>query len=493
MSKFDATAVAQLALRLGLITESQLREAIASIGVKNPAPELLCLAFQSKNQLTPWQSQKLLKGDREGYFLGGYRIRYRIASGSFGRVFRADEPQTGTVVAIKVLRDRWSKRSRAVDLFEREGKVGMSLDHPNIVKILEVGLERAARQYYIVMEFVEGGNLRDLLAIRKKFEPTEAIHIVENTASALAYAQSMGVTHRDIKLTNILISAGGQAKLVDFGLADICTDSSVEANDEAKAYRTVDYSGLEQATGVAPGDTRSDIFFLGCVFYEMLTGKPALALAANVDARRHKERFLNVPVLRADEVTAPASLFQLVEKMCALNPVQRFQTPSQLLEAVRDVRRDMDANAPAHAPPPPDRSVFLVERNRHLQETLRAHLKKEGYRVRLAVDAALAKDGYRHDPYDALILDAGTVGVDAIRVFEEVLNEARHRGRLCLGILILSVDQSSWAKAVPPGNNVVALVRPVTLGQLIHKLREHVPTTRAQANNGNGTVEASGL
>src|SRR5262245_16309118 len=239
MSKPDATAVAQLALRLGLITDSQLREAIASIGVKNPPPEVLCKAFESKSQLTPWQSQKLLKGDREGYFLGGYRVRYRIASGSFGRVFRGDDPRTGTVVAIKVLRDRWSKRSRAVDLFEREGKVGMSLDHPHIVKILEVGLERAARQYYIVMAFVEGGNLRDLLGIRKKFEPGEAIRILEDTASALAYAQSMGVTHRDVKLTNILISAGGQAKLVDFGLADICTDSGLEANDDAKAYRTV--------------------------------------------------------------------------------------------------------------------------------------------------------------------------------------------------------------------------------------------------------------
>src|SRR5262249_48212114 len=219
-----------------------------------------------------------------------------------------------------------------------------------------------------------------------------------------------------------------------------------------------------------------------------LTGKPALALTANIDARRHKERFLNVPVLRADEVAAPASLFQLVEKMCALNPAQRFQTPSQLLEAVREVRREMDIGAPAHVPPPPDRSVFLVERNRHLQETLRAHLKKEGYRVRLAVDAALAKDGYRHDPYDALILGAGTVGVEAVRVFEEVLSEARHRGRLCTGILILSPEQSSWAKMVPPGNNVIALVRPITLGQLIHKLREHVPTPRAQENLGNGTV-----
>ena len=94
----------------------------------------------------------------------------KISSGSFGRVFRADDPRTGRVVAVKVLRRRWSEDQDKIDLFIREGKVGLTLKHPNIVEILAVNQDAATRQYYIVMEFVEGGNLREILQIRKKLE-----------------------------------------------------------------------------------------------------------------------------------------------------------------------------------------------------------------------------------------------------------------------------------------------------------------------------------
>jgi serine/threonine protein kinase len=493
MPKRDAATLAQHVISLGLVNEAQFRETVASLGVRNPEPELLCRAFERKGYLTPWQSQKLLKGELHGYFLGGYRLLYRIASGSFGRVFRADDPASKTVVAIKVLRRRWSEKRRAIELFEREGKLGMSLNHPNIVKILDVGLDNPTRQYYIVMEFVEGGNLRDLIAIRGKFEPLEALRVLEDAALGLVYAYSLGLTHRDIKPTNILISSGGKAKLVDFGLADIFADSALEVEDDTKVYRTVDYMGLERATGVQPGDTRSDVFFLGCVFYEMLTGKPALALTPDIKARKNRERFLNLPTLRADEILAPLGFFQLFEKMCALNPLQRFQTPSQLLDGIRAARRELDGGAAPYVPPPPDRSVFLVEKNRHLQETLRAHLKKEGYRVLLAVEASLARERYAQAPYDALILDAGTVGLDGVQVFDDVLHQARRKGRPCVGFLILSQENASWAKLVPTDSNIVTMVRPITLGQLIRKMRELVPVTKPVAGGNDGATENPGL
>jgi serine/threonine protein kinase len=121
----DAGTLGQQAVQLGLISEPQLLEARDELG--NDADEVFTLIrhLERKRHLTPWQSTKLLKGDRDGYFLGGYRILYKIASGSFGRVFRADDPQTGTVVAIKVLRRRWSDNPHNIDLFEREAKVGM--------------------------------------------------------------------------------------------------------------------------------------------------------------------------------------------------------------------------------------------------------------------------------------------------------------------------------------------------------------------------------
>src|SRR5260370_33446689 len=109
MSNLLTAALGQRVLKLGLLTETQLREGRESLDVANPSPDQFLRALERKGLLTPWQSQKLLKGDMTGYCLGGYRILYKIASGSFGRVFRPVDPHSGVIVAIKVLRSRWSE------------------------------------------------------------------------------------------------------------------------------------------------------------------------------------------------------------------------------------------------------------------------------------------------------------------------------------------------------------------------------------------------
>src|SRR5205807_9173128 len=128
------------------------------IGIRGGEPEPLLRALERKGHLTPLQSGKLLKQEKDGYFLGGFRLLYKISSGSFGRVYRADDPRSGRIVAVKVLRRKWSDDKHNIDQFEREGRVGMTLRHPNIVEIIAVNRDVASRQYFIVMEFVEGGN-----------------------------------------------------------------------------------------------------------------------------------------------------------------------------------------------------------------------------------------------------------------------------------------------------------------------------------------------
>jgi CheY-like chemotaxis protein len=469
--QLDAGTLGQQAVRLGLVSEGQLEQATDEAGPRNNDPNALLLALERKGYLTPWQSGKLLKGDTDGYILGGYRILYKVKSGTFGRVYRADDPNSGRVVAIKVLRRRWSEDEQKINLFIREGKVGLTLKHPNIVEVLAMSQDVATGQYYIVMEFVEGANLREILQIRKKLQVHEALRVIEDAASGLAYAYSRGVTHRDVKLTNLLISSQGEAKLVDFGLAQLMM--SMGNIEQEKVDRTVDYAGLEKATGVPLGDVRSDAYFLGCVFYEALTGRPPLAVTRDRHARMQRQRFNNVEPIRAGEIEAPPAVFSLLETMMSLTPQRRYQTPSQLLDAVRTVRRDLAGHLGKSANGSAARSVFVVEKSERLQDALREGLKERGYRVFMAGDPVRALDRFRQQPYDALVVNGETTGEEGVLVFEHILAEAARRKIGLAGILILAQDQSAWASRVPSAPNMAVLIRPgVTFKHLLQKLEE---------------------
>jgi eukaryotic-like serine/threonine-protein kinase len=472
MSNSDALALARQAVSLGLVTQSQTAEAWTELGGEGGDPDEFMRVMERKGYLTPWQSRKLSNRDTDGFFLGGYRILYKVASGSFGRVFRAEDPETKRIVAIKVLRRRWSDDQQRIDLFEREGRVGLSLRHSGIVEILTVNRDEPTGQWYIVMEFVEGGNLRDILAIRKKLEPAESLKLIEDAASGLAHAYARGVTHRDVKLTNILISTAGQAKLVDFGLAKFYATISKE---EDKVERTVDYAGLERATGVKTGDVRSDIYFLGCVLYEVLTGRAPLETTRNKLARMHKQRFDKVPPISRAEVDAPPSLFHLVETMMSLNPQERYQTPAQLVDAIRATRRDLEGKNLGNTPAATERSVFVAESDERLQDAIRDKLKELGYRVYMAADPVRALDRFRLQPYDALVVDAGTTGEDGFRVFDRVMSEAERQKLSCAGILVLNRDQADWKERVRVRPRLTILVRPVTLKELGREVRNLVP------------------
>jgi tRNA A-37 threonylcarbamoyl transferase component Bud32/CheY-like chemotaxis protein len=469
MSFHDAASLANTAIRLGLLSSGQVQDGWDELGAHNAQPDDFVRVMERKGYLTPFQSSKLLKGDKDGFFLGGYRILYKVASGSFGRVYRCDDPSTGRILAIKVLRRKWSEDKHKIDLFTREGRMGMSLHHPNIVEILAVNLDRNTKQYYIVMEFVEGGNLRDLLGIRGKLQPPETLKILEETASALAYAFSRGVTHRDMKLTNILLSSQGPAKLVDFGLAG--GHVGFDEKDDKTVDRTVDYAGLEKATGAPTGDPRSDIFFLGCVAYELLTGRSPLEMSRSAVTRMSAQRFQKIPPMTPADVDAPPSVFHLVETMMALDPTMRFQTPSQLFDRVREVRQEIDAKERQQARKG-QRTLFLAESDERLQDLLREKLKEAGYRVLIAADPQRALDRFRQQPFDLLIVNAATVGEDGCLVFQKLLGEAVRQQFPCSGILLLGPELAEWRDRFNGRPEVSVLMQPVKFKQLLAVIHE---------------------
>jgi CheY-like chemotaxis protein len=270
---------------------------------------------------------------------------------------------------------------------------------------------------------------------------------------------------------------------VDFGLAGIFSRKGLELEGGEKVDRTVDYAGLEKRTGVKSGDVRSDIYFLGCVLYEMLTGRSPLAMTKDPRVRMSPQRFDSVPPMGRDEVNGPLSLFQLVERMMSLDPKLRYQTPSQLMEALHEVRRELETGQPGVVAKPTPRSVFVVEKDERLQDAMREGFKEKGFRVYVAADPARALDRFNMQPYDALVLDAGTTGEEGRFTFEHILKDAVRKGVSFAGIMILSEEQADWAKEIPEQPQVAVLVRPLTLKQLQRTLETLVPTP-ADPENG---------
>lgn len=483
----DASGIGQLALRLGLVSDDQVRECLIELDDRAaPAQDMLKL-MERKSYLTPWQSTKLMKGDTDGYFLGGYRLLYKIASGSFGRVYRGDDPRSGQVVAVKVLRNKWTQDKQKVDLFMREGKLGLTIRHPNIVSVLAVNQDPKTGQYFIVMEFVQGGNLRDLLQGRKKLTPEEALRYMEECAQGLAYSNARGLTHRDIKPTNILIAAtNGQAKLVDYGLAEISQNSTVHLqrqdskDDDVAVDRTVDYAGLEKATNQKPGDVRSDIYFLGHVLYEMLTGATLMPVTKDRQARMMARRYQDVEDNLAKHGVAlglTPPLMRLLTKMVAFEPTHRFQTPTQLVEALQACRIELsaDGGGASRAAAGP-KTLFVVESNTKLQDAFREKFKAVGFRVLLSIDPVQAVKRYLQQAYHAVIIDARTpeVGREGVTAYNDVLRAADQNGMEVVAILLLTEDQSVWKSQARQHARGAVLIEPpsVSMKLLLRTLDE---------------------
>jgi serine/threonine protein kinase len=318
------------------------------------------------------------------------------------------------------------------------------------------------------MEFVEGGNLRDILAIRKKLDVKEAIRILEESASALAYAYSRGLTHRDLKPSNILLSSGGVSKLVDFGLAEIAAGVSLADEEDTAVDRTVDYAGLEKATNVASGDVRSDIFFVGTILYEMLSGKPAMPPTRDRRARMQKQRFEKLPALSREEVSAPTSVFQLLDHMMILDPQLRYQTPSQMLDAVRQVQQEVSGGPVAldTVLAEGSKTVFVVEKRPKFQDVIRDKLKTMGLKVMMSIDSSRALLRYQQQPYHALVIDAATSGEEALETYREIQKEADHQNAPLAVVLILDEDQEYWRHRFPETDYLSILTFPLKKGLL---------------------------
>ncbi|MDO4573886.1 MAG: protein kinase [Planctomycetia bacterium] len=462
------------AVQIGLISERDLRAAWAELGTKNVDLQTFTQLLIRKELLTNYQIKRLEDGATTRFFFGDYKVLYLVGRGTFARVYRAVS-KTGEVVAIKVLRTKYNDNPDSCMQFEREGELGKSLQHPNIVSIKDVYSQ--GNVHFIAMEFIEGQSLREFINIRKKLTAEEAIPIMRDIAAGLQFAFEHGMTHRDLKLTNVMITSRGVAKLADFGFATV--DQSLQNDDPTADIpnpRTLDYAGLERVTNVLKDDTRSDIYFAGCIYYHLLCGEPPLYETKDRLERTNPSRFTNVPPLQDKDASIPLPICMIVNKAMALDVRKRYQTPGEMLRDIKLLEKQIKDNPGksldpsilrVNRPAMIEHSIMVVERDDKLREVFRDALKKMGYRVLVTADAERAIERFYQDKNvaDCILLNAQNIGEEAVRVFNEVrqLDQENH---FIPAVLLLAKNQKFWSEMSEQDDYRVVVQMPVTMKQL---------------------------
>lgn len=312
-----------------------------------------------KDAITSWQAGKLLQGKHKGFFLGKYKLLKLLGKGGMSSVYLAEHVLMRRRCAIKVLPWKLVKDSSYLQRFHREAQAVAALDHPNIVRAYDIDQEKDGNLEinFLVMEYVEGRNLFDLVQMMGPLSPEMAADYIRQGALGLAHAHAVGMVHRDVKPGNFIVDQNNVVKLMDLGLARVQQqegDHSLTIAHDERVLGTADYLAPEQAVDSHLVDARADLYSLGCTMYFLLAGRPPFhegTLAQRLLAHQTKEP-TPIEKLRSD---VPASLLDILRKMMAKDREQRIQTADDVVRELTSWLANYRSapSGPVAAPAPP--------------------------------------------------------------------------------------------------------------------------------------------
>ncbi|MCI2237602.1 Stk1 family PASTA domain-containing Ser/Thr kinase [Paenibacillus sp. TRM 82003] len=280
-------------------------------------------------------------GGRAPRLLGGrYEVGALLGRGGMAEVHVARDARLGRVVAVKLLRSDLARDPSFQARFRREAQAAAGLNHPSIVAVYDTGADQVSEHGgapvdlpWIVMEYVEGRTLRDMLRTDHPLSTTEALSITEGVLGALEYSHTKGIVHRDIKPANVMITPAGEVKVMDFGIARAISDSSATLTQTSAVMGTAQYLSPEQARGETV-DVRSDLYSTGCLLYEILTGRPPFTGDAPVAvAYQHVSEQPKPPSVLAPAV--PPAVDQVVLMALSKDREHRYQSAADFADDLR--------------------------------------------------------------------------------------------------------------------------------------------------------------
>jgi serine/threonine protein kinase/beta-lactam-binding protein with PASTA domain len=280
--------------------------------------------------------------------LGGrYELDGIVGRGGMAEVFRARDIRLDRIVAVKTLRDDLARDQTFQARFRREAQSAASLNHPSIVAVYDTGEDMMGPTPvpYIVMEYVDGRTLRDLLRDDRRLLPERALEITDGVLRALDYSHRNGIVHRDIKPGNVMLTRNGEVKVMDFGIARAVSDTQATMTQTAQVIGTAQYLSPEQARGERV-DARSDLYSAGCLLYELLTGRPPFTGDSPVAIAYQHVREQPIPPSRVDP-DIPGWADSIVLKAMAKDPGDRYQSAGEMRH---DIQRAL-SGVPIAAPP----------------------------------------------------------------------------------------------------------------------------------------------
>ncbi|MHC5037811.1 MAG: serine/threonine protein kinase [Planctomycetota bacterium] len=339
MTDEETFSFAEVAIQQKLLTREQFQkcrqeqEAVLGRGDKpKPIEDVVVdLGFMKANEVRA--VYKAIERFRKDHAratevrISGYDILEKIGEGGLGIVFKARQVSMGRLVALKVLHPQWVEDEEFRKRFLLEARIVGKLSHNNLIQVFDVGKERG--RYFFSMEFVDGETVEDILAREGALPPTRAIDYATQILRAIQYISRLDLVHRDIKPGNILIDAGGNAKLGDFGFVKSRSELEKELGMEGMVLGTPDYIAPEQALG-DDVDFRSDIYSLGASLYHMVTGSPPFDGSSSTVMEKHIRA--RIPDPREINPGVPDPLCHIVEKMMAKKPEDRYKDFRDLFE-----------------------------------------------------------------------------------------------------------------------------------------------------------------
>jgi serine/threonine protein kinase len=394
------------------------------------------------------------------------------------------------MVGVKVLRSRWAQERKHIEDFHREAQLGMTLMHENIVPIYDHGTKSCPSGdiHYLVMEFVEGGNLRDFIQIRQQLSALETMQYALGIAEGLKAALAMGFTHRDLKLTNVLMSSKGVPKLVDFGLAG--------SDDESHHQRAVEYATIEKSTGASQNDPRSDLFFLGVILYELLSGQPPYSRTNDIMERKQVSRYRNIRPIEQVAPHVPQAVHGVISRLLSFAPEGRYQSADELICSLQQLIPSLEEGqaSPAteetsfeqssgstisHAQPTDLEqklpTVLCVEHRVKHQNVLREYLSKRGFRPLMVGDTSRALNRLKSNNVpDCIVFFGESIDEDIVNAFS-VASDHSKQSPLAV-VAVLSKEQNELKSRLKKTSSSRVLLSPITLRDLrkeVHLALQH--------------------